>query len=74
MKQKTKFIYFSNAVYMLTYGKCFSKDSKSKLDFYPDDQSNALTTLFTSTNRTSTVHIAIYKCLSKRKDTIVMEI
>ena len=45
------------------------------LDFNPDDQSNALNMMFTSTNRISKIHIAnyIHKCLSRRKD-IAMEI
>ena len=45
------------------------------LDFNPDDQSNALNMMLTSTNRISKIHIAnyIHKCLSRRKD-IAMEI
>ena len=46
------------------------------LDFNPDDHSNALNMMFTSTNRISKIHIAnhIHKCLSRRKDITEMEI
>ena len=45
------------------------------LDSNPDDQSNALNMMFTSTNRISKIHIANYiqKYLSSRKDIIAME-
>ena len=45
------------------------------LDFNPDDHSNALNMMFTSTNRIPKIHIAnyIHKCLSRRKD-IALEI
>ena len=54
----------------------FFQKTARVLDFNPDDQSNALNMLFTSTNRISKSHIAnyIHKCLSKRKDIIKMEI
>ena len=56
--------------------KIFFQKVARILDFNPDDQSNALNMMFTSTNRISKIHIANYipKCLSRRKDIIAMEI